>query len=407
MRQPSWNALQVHKGTLRDGREVAVKVQYPGVGYAAAADLRVCSWVASALNTLGVSGVAPMQRILKTLVGRIRQEVDLRQELKNCERLRETLSTPHVVVPTLMPDLSSHRVLVMEWIDGVPLIDAAALQARQIDPRAVGNSLLHAFADMVYVQGRMHGDMHPANVLVRGQGEDFQVVLLDHGWHVDIPNQLRKQYCQLWCAFVLYDMDVAAAVAEEIAGPKARHIVPTVLHMASGGKQQGKGNKEAGSSNDGLRVLGGLQHLEAVSLLPVALVEILRSFQNVRALVNPLGLTSGDRLRVNCRYALQGIAATERADALRGWQRVRCCLLESTEPHQMLCCSQVDHRAYCSVSGDSDMQVVAWARPWQSSNQSWKEWRFSVRLSARITLLRGLLWARSMKDYLMGHAVRV
>lgn len=310
----------MHKGILRDGREVAVKVQYPGVGYAAAADLRVCSWIASALSTLGVTGVAPMQRILHTLVHRIRQEVDLRRELENCERLRDTLSTPRVVVPKAMPELSSHRVLVMEWIEGVPLTESAALQARDIDPRAVGNSLLHAFADMVYVQGRMHGDMHPANVLVRGKGEDFQVVLLDHGWHVDIPNKLRKQYCQLWCAFVLHDMDAAAAVAEEIAGPKARHIVPAVLHMASGGRRQGK----EGASNDGLRVLGGLQHLEAVSLLPTALVEILRSFQSVRALVNPLGLTSGDRLRVNCGYALQGIAAAEPVGALQGWQRVRC-----------------------------------------------------------------------------------
>lgn len=315
--------MQVHKGTLRDGREVAVKVQYPGVGYAAAADLRVCSWIASALTTVGVPGVAPMQRILHTLVGRIRQEVDLRRELKNCERLRENLSTPHVVVPESMPELSSHRVLVMEWIDGVPLIDSAALKGRQIDPRAVGNSLLHAFADMVYVQGRMHGDMHPANVLVRGHGEDFQVVLLDHGWHVDIPNKLRKQYCQLWCAFVLHDMDAAAAVAEEIAGPKARHIVPAVLHMASGGRRQGKQR----GSNDGLAVLGGLQHLEAVSLLPTALVEILRSFQSVRALVMPLGLTSADRLRVNCGYALQGIAAAEPMATHQGWHRVRCCLL--------------------------------------------------------------------------------
>lgn len=312
--------VQVHKGTLQDGRVVAVKVQYPGVGYAAAADLRVCSWVASALTTLGVGGVAPMQRILHTLIARIRQEVDLRRELRNCERLRDTLSTPNVVVPKAMPELSSHRVLVMEWIDGVPLTDCNALQSRQIDPRAVGNSLLHAFADMVYVQGRMHGDMHPANVLVRGSGENFQVVLLDHGWHVDIPNKLRKQYCQLWCAFVLHDMDAAAAVAEEIAGPKARHIVPAVLQMASGGGEKDKSE----SSNDGLRVLGGLQHLEAVALLPAELVEILRSFQSVRALVNPLGLTSSDRLRVNCGYALQGIAAAEPVAALQGWrQRVR------------------------------------------------------------------------------------
>jgi aarF domain-containing kinase len=295
--------VQVHKGYLKDGRAVAVKVQYPGVGYAAAADLQVCSWIASALSALGVSGVPPVQRVLQTLITRIRQEVDLKRELRNCNMLKSSISTPNVAVPEVIPELSSRRVLVMEWIDGVAVNDVQALQSRGIDPKAVGNAMLHAFADMVYVQGRMHGDLHKANVLVRGHGEHFQVVLLDHGWHVQIPDRLRRQYCQLWCAFVLHDMEAAEAVAEQVAGPEGRHIVPAVLQMASGRHKQPEWQ-----SNDGLRVLGGLQRLEAVAALPTALVEILRSFQAVRALVMPLGMTSGDRLKVNCGYALQGLS---------------------------------------------------------------------------------------------------
>lgn len=297
---------QVHRGILKDGREVAVKVQYPGIGYAAAADLRVCSWIASVCSALGVAGVAPLQRILKSLVRRMREETNLKRELGNALRLQDCLPAGPVTVAQPLPELSSRRILVTEWVDGVEVTDTAALQRRGICAKAVGHALLTAFAETVYVQGCMHGDLSPANILVRGSGDSFEVVLLDHGWQVAIPAQLRRQYCRLWCSFVLQDEAGALAVAEEIAGPRGREIVPVVLQMTSGRRAGHQERKQQGS--DGLRGLGGLQNLSAVSHLPPELVEILRVSHGVRGVTTVLGLTAADRLNVNCRHALQGLS---------------------------------------------------------------------------------------------------
>eukprot|EP00892_Ulva_mutabilis_P007002 jgi/Ulvmu1/4674/UM002_0405.1 len=311
---------QVHRGVLKDGREVAVKVQYPGIGYAAAADLRVCSWIASACTAVGVPGIAPVQRILKSLIRRISEETNLKRELGNALRLQECLPAGPVTVAQPLPEYSSRRVLVTEWVDGVEVTDTAALQRRGISAKAVGQELLNAFAETVYVRGCMHGDLSPANILVRGSGDNFEVVLLDHGWQVAIPFKLRRQYCKLWCSFVLHDEAGALAVAEEIAGPCGREIVPVVLQMTSGKRvgRQGDG-KQHGA--DGLRGLGGLQNLAAISHLPPELVEILRVSHGVRGVTSMLGLTAADRLDVNCRHALEGLSLEESVRRARwaGW----------------------------------------------------------------------------------------
>ena len=305
---------------LKDGREVAVKVQYPGIGYAAAADLRVCSWIASACATMGVPGVAPVQRILKSLVTRIRQETNLKRELGNALRLQECLPAGPVTVAQPLPELSSRRILVTEWVDGVEITDIAALRRRGICSKAVGLALLRAFAESVYVRGCMHGDLSPGNILVRGSGDNFEVVLLDHGWQVAVPPKLRQQYCKLWCSFVLHDEAGALAVAEEIAGPRGREIVPVVLQMTSG-RRAGKNTEDKEPGADGLRGLGGLQNLAAISHLPPELVEILRVSHGVRGVTSVLGLTAADRLDVNCRHALAGLSVQDSVRSAQRWVR--------------------------------------------------------------------------------------
>lgn len=262
-----------------------------------------------------------MQRILKSLVRRIREETNLKRELGNALRLQECLPAGPVTVAQPLSEFSSRRILVTEWVDGVEVTDTAALQQRGISAKAVGQALLNAFAETVYVRGCMHGDLSPANILVRGSGDNFEIVLLDHGWQVAIPAPLRRQYCKLWCSFVLHDEAGALAVAEEIAGPRGREIVPVVLQMTSGkkGRDQADG-KEHGA--DGLRGLGGLQNLSAISHLPPELVEILRVSHGVRGVTSVLGLSAADRLDVNCRHALAGLSME---DSLRRNRWVRFC----------------------------------------------------------------------------------
>lgn len=283
---------------------------------AVAADLRVCGLLASAYALLGGEHVALARNVLRDLTARLRAEVDFRNETRNAQRLVAKLAVPGVSVPATVHELSGKRVLTMEWVDGVRISDVAGLHARGIDTKAAGARLLAAFADMLYVHGDLHGDLHPGNILVRGGGDAFEIVLLDHGWYVPLADALRKQYCRLWCAFVLRDSATAQAVAAEIAGPKGSAIVPAVLSL--GASQRGAtardGGAAASTSGGGGLSLGGLESLSAISHFPSEVVEILRGSQAARNIGAALGCLASDRLAINARAALAGLSVATSSD---------------------------------------------------------------------------------------------
>ena len=297
---------------------MAVKVQYPGVATAASADLRVCSLLASAYAAVGGEHVTAFRNILRDLSARIRKEVDYRQEVLNSTQLADKLAnTSGVSVPRPVDALTSRRLFVMEWIDGARISDSQALQRQGLDLRAVGARFLSAFADMLYVHGFLHGDLHPGNILVRGNRDNFDIVLLDHGYYVSLPDALRQQYCKLWCAFVLHDVEAAERVACEIAGPQGRDIVPAVLR--TGAMQRAIGRKPAGhaAQQQGslAQALGGLASLSAVSHFPREVVEILRLSQSARDIGAHLGCLPADRLAINAKHALAGLSIQPQGNA--------------------------------------------------------------------------------------------
>jgi aarF domain-containing kinase len=309
---------QVHHARLHDGREVAVKVQYPGVAIAVAADLRVCSMLAGIYAWLGGKHVNMARNILHDLSKRLQHEVDFRNEIKNSRQLRLMSSVPSVTVPAILDHLSSKRLLTMEWIDGVCIDDVVGLRRAGLDAKAVGARFLAAFADMLYVQGNLHGDLHPGNVLVRASGDSFEIVLLDHGWYVKLPDALRKQYCRLWCAFVLQDSATAEAVAAEIAGPQCSAVVPAVLSLGGLQSSTGQGGRNAlhlatkerapSASEQVPFSPKGLESLSAIRYFPSEVVEILRSSQAARNIGQSLGCLAADRLAINAKAALFGLA---------------------------------------------------------------------------------------------------
>jgi hypothetical protein len=309
---------QVHLARLHDGRNVAIKVQYPGAALAVAADLRVCSMFASVYAWLGGEHVAAARNILRDLSTRLRHEVDFLNEIENSRRLRSKLATPGVTVPEIFDHLSSKRLLTMEWIEGVRIDDVGGLQRAGLDVKAVGSRFLTAVADMLYVQGDLHGDLHPGNVLVRGSGDLFEIVLLDHGWYVQLPDTLRKQYCRLWCAFVLKDAAMAEAVANEIAGPHGSRVVPEVLSLVGLLPGNGQGRRHAlqkakkeepsASGRAPFSLPGGLESLNAIRYFPTEVVEILRASQAARNISESLGCFAADRLAINAKAALTGLA---------------------------------------------------------------------------------------------------
>lgn len=173
---------QVHRARLSDGREVAVKVRYPGIQKLIEADLAALDAIVEAIGRLEPS--VRLGPIVDYLRWTLPLELDLEREGRAMERLREALGDrDDVLVPAAVEGLVTEGLLVMELVEGTKLTDGEALEAAGIEPGDVARLLNDVYADMMFTRGVLHADPHPGNLLVQ---PGPRLVLLDHGLTVDL-----------------------------------------------------------------------------------------------------------------------------------------------------------------------------------------------------------------------------
>ncbi|HJQ28727.1 MAG TPA: AarF/UbiB family protein [Rubrobacter sp.] len=169
---------QVHRARLRDGGEVAVKVQYPGISSLIEADLDALEAIFEAVARLE-PGIR-LQPIADYLRWTLPLELDFVREAEAISELRRALAErDDVVVPKVIGDLTTKRLLVMEYVEGVKITDVEAMERAGIDSREVAGLLNDVYAEQLFTHGVMHADPHPGNLLVQPGGP--RLVLLDHG----------------------------------------------------------------------------------------------------------------------------------------------------------------------------------------------------------------------------------
>jgi predicted unusual protein kinase regulating ubiquinone biosynthesis (AarF/ABC1/UbiB family) len=169
---------------LRDGREVAVKVQYPDVHSIVRTDL---ANVQRACRVYEFFDPQPVELLplLTELTDHIEMELDFRREADNADRVREIFADEGgVVVPGIHREWSSERVLVMELVDGIKVTDLAGLRAAGLEPGQVMQDLMHVFVRMILAAGFFQADPHPGNLFVR---PDRDIVLMDFGLAKELP----------------------------------------------------------------------------------------------------------------------------------------------------------------------------------------------------------------------------
>jgi predicted unusual protein kinase regulating ubiquinone biosynthesis (AarF/ABC1/UbiB family) len=183
---------QVHRAVWRDGRDVAVKVQYPGAGQALATDLRQLDRIAPLLRVAAPGLDA--RGLFAELRARVMAEVDYRQEATAQTAFADGFrDDPDYVVPRVV--MGSDRVLVSEWVDGTPVGQVARGEDAALRDRA-GLLLVRFLTVSPPRVGWLHGDPHPGNFLVRGDGRlavvDFGSSLpMPHGWPARLGALLR------------------------------------------------------------------------------------------------------------------------------------------------------------------------------------------------------------------------
>ena len=176
---------QVHRATLRDGRPVAVKVQYPGIPDLIEADLEALESIFDAIARLEPS--VRLRPIADYLRWTLPLELDFRREAAAMAGLRRALGhRGDVVVPEAVEGLTTERLLVMDFVEGIRISDRDALAAAGVDPAAVAETLNDAFAEGLFRHGVLHADPHPGNLLVQPGPDGPRLVLLDHGLTMEL-----------------------------------------------------------------------------------------------------------------------------------------------------------------------------------------------------------------------------
>lgn len=200
---------QVHRATLKsDGREVAVKVQHLKVKQNSIIDMWTMEFLANTVK-LFFPGFGFMWLVEETKRN-LPLELDFAHEGCNSEMVGKLLQGHSwLKVPEIEWDLTTDRVLTMEYCDGVHIDDRDAVIAQGIDPQFVSECVGKMYADMIFKFGYVHCDPHPGNVLVKKDPVTGrpQIVLLDHGLYTQLTNKFRLDYTRLWTSALRSDIE--------------------------------------------------------------------------------------------------------------------------------------------------------------------------------------------------------
>jgi len=185
---------QVHRGTLKGGQAVAVKVQRPGLREQITLDLYIVRNIAAWLNTnIGLIR-SDLVALIDELGRRVFEEMDYINEATNAETFRDLHQhNPRIAVPRIYREATSRRVLTMEWIDGVKLTNLEAVRAMGIDPDDMVEVGVNCSLQQLLEHGFFHADPHPGNLLAL---KDGRLCYLDFGMMSEVNRESRTGLIQ-------------------------------------------------------------------------------------------------------------------------------------------------------------------------------------------------------------------
>jgi len=167
---------QVYRARLHDGRKVAVKVVYPNIKRLVRTDL----WILKAILWLEARFYSfPLEPVYRELAANIPKEVDMHHEAQNLEAIAAQLAhRPDVIIPSVVHEWTRHRLLTMEYIDGIKITDFEAIKAAGLDIHALLRTVGEVYMESMLRFGYFHADPHPGNLFALPGNK---LALLDFG----------------------------------------------------------------------------------------------------------------------------------------------------------------------------------------------------------------------------------
>ncbi|MEM8639873.1 MAG: AarF/ABC1/UbiB kinase family protein [Cyanobacteria bacterium P01_G01_bin.54] len=181
---------QIYRATLQNGQEVAMKVQRPGIDGIVKRDASLIKGIAELVSGTDFGQDYDVVSLADEFTRALQAELDFTKEAAFTDRLRQNLAksrwfdTQQLVIPRIYQHLTNRKVLVMEWLEGKPILEAqivpvnSGLRERQ-RRQQIASLLFRAFFQQMYIDGFFHADPHPGNIFYL-EGSD-QVALIDCG----------------------------------------------------------------------------------------------------------------------------------------------------------------------------------------------------------------------------------
>jgi len=194
---------QVHRGALLTGQVVAIKILRPGIEELVRVDLKAIHAVIRLLKILtDWERKIDMDAIYVEFASTLLDELDYIKEAHNCETIANNNQDQQIIFPSIYHDYTTHRVLTMEYMEGIKITNYDQLSKSGIDRGSIARRLLGAYVTQILVDGFFHADPHPGNLFVTQEGK---LVMIDFGMVGSIPPELKEILVDLVLAIVKRD----------------------------------------------------------------------------------------------------------------------------------------------------------------------------------------------------------
>ena len=190
---------QVHRGTLRDGRPVAIKVQRPDIRERILGDLDALNEIAVFIDEHTEMGRRyGMAGMLAEFRNSLLRELDYLREAQNLSVFRENMREfDRISIPAPVMDYTTSRVLTMEWVPGQKVTDIPPVRLIELDGEALADALFEAYLKQILVDGIFHADPHPGNVFLT---DNDHIALIDLGMVGYVTETMQEKLLKLLIA---------------------------------------------------------------------------------------------------------------------------------------------------------------------------------------------------------------
>jgi predicted unusual protein kinase regulating ubiquinone biosynthesis (AarF/ABC1/UbiB family) len=234
----SASLAQVHRASLRSGRQVVLKVQRPGLERLFRLDLEVLQQVAAVVQRhprwgQGRDWVGIAKECRRVLL----RELDFRLEAEHAARFRQQfLDDPGIRIPAVVWELSARRVLCLDYVPGIKINDRQALLEAGIEPAAVAEKGAASYLQQLVRFGFFHADPHPGNLAV---GSDGALIYYDFGMMGQLSGRLRSRLGRMVraaasrdAALLVQELQAAGVIAANVDTGPVRRLVRVMLNEA-------------------------------------------------------------------------------------------------------------------------------------------------------------------------------